>query len=186
MSGTVTFPTLLAQGLVNNPSQFVAPCPPVVVPLSPTVAHFRMVLPEFRDSSLFLDETIFPWLRLWSVQLPENRWLTLWTLGVCLATAHSVALSKRDQLITARGGVPGMAVGVVSSKAVSGVSISYDTNAGLLQNAGDWNLTTYGVRFLGLARMVGSAAVQIRGADSWAVSEADLLSGTTQNELGVV
>ena len=186
MSGTVTFPTLAAQALVNNPSQYVAPvCEPPVPPV-PTVAAFRHMFPEYRDSSLFLDETIFPWLTLWSGQLRQDVWQTLWNLGVYLATAHVVALSKRDQLITARGGVPGMAVGVVSSKAVSGVSISYDTNAGLLQGAGDWNLTTYGVRFLGLARMVGTAVVQVRGADSWSVSEADLMSGTIQSPLGVV
>ncbi len=187
MSGSVTFPTLSAQALVNNPSQFVAPVCEPPTPSVPTVAMFRQMFPEFRDSSQFLDELVRPWLTLWSGQLRECVWQSLWHVGVYLATAHVIALSKRDSLITARGGIPGMAVGVVSSKAVSGVSISYDTNAGLLAGAGDWNLSVYGVRFLGLARMVGTAAVQIRGADSWAVSEADLMNGNISNSpLGLV
>lgn len=132
---------------------------------NPSVPQFRALLPEFADSSVFADESIGPWLWIATQQLDPARWGVMFNIGVSWFVAHQLALQRQATLVARRGGVPGMALGVVSSKSVNGVSVSYDTNLGGIAGSGDWNLTTYGIRFLSFARMFGSGGVQITGIE---------------------
>jgi hypothetical protein len=52
-------------------------------------------------------------------------------------------------------------MGVIASKNVGSVSVSYDTNAGIVKDAGHWNLTAFGTRFIWLANMVGTGGIEI-------------------------
>lgn len=169
---------LSSAGLSNNPGP--APLPPSDEPgPTPTARQFRAMFPEFSDSSTFLDEVICMWLSLYADSLNACRWKQYYNYGIFLATAHAIALGRQAQKQVATGMTPGYGVGVISGKSAGSVSISYDTSAGRLDGGGDWNLTVYGIRFLGLARMIGSGGVQIRGADAMSVSEAALLRGDT-------
>ena len=68
--------------------------------------------------------------------------LAAWPLGnqldyaASLFTAHSLVLWQRAQAEAAGGGQPGTGVGMVSSKAVGGASISYDNGATTSSTAG--------------------------------------------------
>lgn len=126
-----------------------------------TPATFRTAFPEFADASAYPDATITTWIGFASKLLSVDRWSELLDLGTSLFVAHNLILATRDIAATSRGGAAGSGSGVVASKSVDKVSVSYDTGAATISGAGAWNLTTYGVRYLQLARMVGAGAVQI-------------------------
>jgi hypothetical protein len=41
------------------------------------------------------------------------------------------------------------------------VTQAYDTTAGIVPEAGHWNLTTYGMRFIQLVLMFGAGPIQV-------------------------
>jgi hypothetical protein len=128
-----------------------------------SVARFRALLPEFADSSIYLDEMIQPWLWIAGRQLDAGRWGSMLHVGISWFAAHQLALQRIATLAAQRGGSPGASLGIINSKSVNGVSIGYDTGLAGLKDAGDWNLTTYGIRFLNFARMFGSGGTQVSG-----------------------
>jgi hypothetical protein len=64
------------------------------------------------------------------------------------------------------------ASGIVSSKSVDKVSVSYDTSGAMEAGAGHWNLTTYGTRYIRLVKLVGAGPLQIGGSSSTQYSAA--------------
>lgn len=131
-----------------------------------TVADFCAKFPAFQDIDSYGVEEIAMYLAVADAMLTPRRWPEPFrTLGMGLFAAHQLILSKRDQNVSEAGGVPGAASGIVSSKSVGGVSISYDTSSGLEQGAGAWNLTPYGTRFYRLLRLVGMGGTQLGGPD---------------------
>ena len=179
MSGVLN---LQGVGLANNPYCIPAPRPVPCV----TIQGFRRQFPEFQDSSVWLDEYILPWLNHYAGAINACRWGTFADMGIMLATAHSITLGRRAQQQAARGGAPGLGVGMLSSKAVASVSAGYDTASVAIKGGGAWNLTTYGIQFLWYAQMFGTGPLQIRGWDSWQVSEADLLNGVNIGPLNTI
>jgi hypothetical protein len=127
--------------------------------LTPT--QFRSDFPEFANPVMFTDAVITSWITIAGNLLNSCKWGTLLTLGTELLVAHNITLSARDQATALAGGVPGEMTGTVSGKAVDKVSVSYDTNAAALLNAGDYALTSYGIRYLRLARMIGAGGSQL-------------------------
>ncbi len=148
-----------------------------------TYAQFVSDFPEFSDSNTFPQSSFNFYANFASLMLTD-RWgppaaagqpSTLYDIGTELFIAHNLALSAMNQKAAAAGGVPGLSTGPVSAKSVGPVSISYATEAGLVEDAGHWNLTTYGVRFIAMSRMVGSAPTYVgphggsvgSGASAW-------------------
>jgi len=123
-------------------------------------ATFRSDLPEFANATRFPDSRINFWLGIGNKLLNAQRWADLLDHGLELFVAHHLTLAKQNEAAAATGGVPGVSTGAVSAKEVDKVSVSYDTSAGLEENAGHWNLTTYGTQLIRLARMVGSGGMQ--------------------------
>lgn len=122
----------------------------------------RTDFPEFADGTKYPTGTVNFWLSVGAKLLNAERWGELLDHGLELFTAHHLVVSARDVTAAAGGkGVPGTASGVVSSKSVGNLSLSYDTGAGIEENAGHWNLSTYGTQFINLARMVGAGPVQL-------------------------
>ena len=123
----------------------------------PTNAQFRADFPEFTSTATYPDTVVTMWLTIANSMLSASatKWSTVFGLGCELFAAHNLVLEQKDYAISLRGGVPGINAGVVSSKGVGGASISYDTSSGVEANAGHWNLTIYGRRFMRLARMAG-------------------------------
>ncbi len=127
-----------------------------------TAAIFRTNFPAFASTTTYPDAQVNFWLTYADTLLYDVcRWADMRDYGIQLVMAHQLTLAARDAVAAAAGGSPGSVAGAVSSKAVGGVSVSYDTSAAVLENGGYWNLTTYGIQFLQLALMVGTGGFQL-------------------------
>lgn len=136
-------------------------------------ATFRVNFPEFASVTTFPDTAVNFWIAVAAIMLPVQTWgagsvaaasppTTPLDIGSSLFVAHNLILEAKGVKAAAGGGIPGSgAGGPVSSESVGGVSRSYDTSAGLMLDAGPWNLTVYGTRFLFMARLMGKGPVQI-------------------------
>lgn len=121
-------------------------------------ANFKMIFPEFTSTA---DATVTFWITVAVGLLNEERWDNHLDMGIALFTAHHIAIANRDAMAAAAGGAPGAIPGVVASKSVDKVSVSYDGSLGTYEGAGFWNQTNYGVRFYQMARLVGAGGCQI-------------------------
>lgn len=126
-----------------------------------SATSFRVDFPEFASTGTYPDAMVNFWLGLAGKLLDPTRWDDLLDYGTELFVAHNLTLAARDQKSATAGGIPGAGGGVVASKAVDKVSVSYDTALAGIEGAGNWNLTTYGTRYIQLARMVGAGGVQL-------------------------
>jgi hypothetical protein len=127
-------------------------------------SDFVAIFPEFGNGTTYPTAQIQFYLNQAYAMLNPVPWGALQDQGVGYYTAHNLAIAQQRQLSATAGGVPGASQGMTSSKSVDKVSISYDTQAIALENGGLYNQTTYGIQFLTLARMVGSAPTQIVGS----------------------
>lgn len=125
----------------------------------PTPATFRQDFPEFSDATTYPDSLINFWLGIGELRL-NPVWGNLLNQGLELFTAHFIALSALNQKTVAAGGIPGMQRGVISAEQAE-ISISYDTAAATLKDAGHWNMTQYGTWFLELSNLVGMGPIQV-------------------------
>jgi len=139
-----------------------------------TRSQFLTDLPEFNTAAnpssspnaiSFSTSTIDYYLALANASLDPNRWggdPSVWfTLGVEMYVAHWVVLDTSNQRDVPRDRLPGWNKGAVAGQGAGGVSISYDTAGAQELGAGHWNLTTYGTRYINLARQMGAGPIQI-------------------------
>ena len=125
-----------------------------------TVAQFRNDQAAFQDPNLFSDHSIALYLNIANSTLDGDKWGEIWTLGVELWTAHFLSLDLQAAQAAANGTAPGMNPGIVSAKSIGPASVTYDSNSSD-SDAGMWNSTTYGRRYIRFARMVGAGGRQI-------------------------
>lgn len=142
--------------------------------MSVTIATFRADLPEFASLANYPNSAVTYWLAVGGILLNTDRWgvgatvavsppTTEYDIGLEMFTAHNLVLERQAQKAAATGALPGLNTGAVSADSVGSVSRSYDTAAALELDAGHWNLTTYGTRFIKLARMFGVGGLQMAG-----------------------
>jgi hypothetical protein len=131
-----------------------------------TPQQLRSDYPEFASTTVYPNSAIEYWSGYAYLMLNANRWGKMLDLGAALFIAHHITIEARNQAIAAKGGIPGEQTGPLSSKSVDKVSISYDTGSGIEPNAGHWNLTVYGTRFIRLVKMFGAGPVQVGGGIS--------------------
>lgn len=124
-------------------------------------AQFRQDFPEFSDTTRYTDAVVDFWLIVAVSLVNECRWGVLTDQGIELVTAHHLALAARDGATGEIGGIPGQMTGPLASKSVDKVSSSYDTGAATIEDGGFWNLTSYGVRYLTLAKLMGMGGIQL-------------------------
>ncbi len=97
----------------------------------------------------------------------ESRWRRQWKIAMGLFIAHFLTLylqsmanadSTAAQVVAA-----GQSRGLMSSKSVGDVSVSYDFSAIAqgLDGWAAWNLTTYGMQYATFARMVGKGGMYV-------------------------
>ena len=126
-----------------------------------TAAQLRQDFPEFSDATTYPDPAIAFWLGVAVITLPADRWDTLLDVGTELFVAHHLVLAAQAAEDVAVGATPGEVTGPASAKAVDKVSVSYDTAAYALDNGGFWNMSSYGIQFLQMARMIGAGPIQL-------------------------
>lgn len=119
--------------------------------MAATYATMIAAFPEFSNTTSYPQTTIEFWLSQGYIQVSERLFRDSYDMAVMLWTAHHVAMGAANARAAARGGIPGSASGVQTSKSVDGVSVGYSTITSL-NNAGAWNATSYGQRFLTMAR----------------------------------
>ena len=123
------------------------------------VATFRAIFPEFVDAAKYPDVQVQYYLDFAVQSLRPEAWRNLLERGTGLFVAHYLAMSA----ISRAGTVPGRGqLGIVASKSVGPASISYDNSAISAQaDAGHWALTSYGLMYWELMRMVGTGGWQL-------------------------
>lgn len=124
----------------------------------PTPDQFRSDFPEFANAT---DAQINMWLTIGASLVNEARWEELTTIGIELVAAHHLAIAMRDAKLASGGGAAGGVSGPVASKSVDKVSVSYNTASTQYEGEAFWNMSSYGIRYLGLARMFGAGGFQL-------------------------
>jgi len=125
--------------------------------MTATPSEFRAAFPEFANKTTYPDAMVTYYAELANLTLNIERWGDFLTHGTYLFIAHYCALRAKAIADAAAGGIPGQS-GVIASKSVSDVSVSFDTNASVEAGAGIYNSTTYGRELIKIARMVGIVA----------------------------
>lgn len=118
--------------------------------------RFRNMFPEFGSIEAYPDVLVNSWIEIAGSALPSRRWGNFLVQGLGLYVAHNLALGAR-----AKTGSAGAVSGPMSSKTVGSVSASYDTSAVTIAGGGEWNLTSYGIRFWRIMRLVGAGGIQL-------------------------
>ena len=126
-----------------------------------TVQQFRADFPEFVSTTMYPNSGIQFWLNFAYKMINAERFGDQLDVGAELFTAHFIVLEANAALTSVNGGIPGQSGGVLASKSVDKVSVSYDTGAGTEQGAGHWNLTNYGTRFKWMINMFGAGGLQL-------------------------
>ncbi len=125
-----------------------------------TASLFLADFPEFSDVSKYPLTQVNLWLTAASNFVNEDRWGDMAKIGVELVAAHHLAMFAANAK-AAKSGTPGTLSGQLTSKAVDKVSAGYAENKGVIDGAGAWNLTTYGIQYLTLAQMFGAGGIQL-------------------------
>lgn len=130
-----------------------------------TVATFRATFPPFASDTTYTDPSVQFWLDLSAKLLDAERWGDLYDYGQQLFIAHNLTLEFSSNANASAGQRPGQVEGAVTSASVDKVSYGRDAASIMLPDAGHWNLSTYGIRYKQLVRMVGAGPIQV-GADT--------------------
>lgn len=135
-------------------------------------AQFRADFPEFASQTVYPDSAVTFWITVAGKLLRACAWADLIDVGTELFVAHNLSLEK---LAAANGG---MNSGVITGKTVDKLSVTYDASVGIVPDAGHWNLTTYGTRFLWLLNMAGMGPTQLgAGAVVYGLSQPGFVVG---------
>jgi hypothetical protein len=146
-----------------------------------SVGDFTTAFPEFVPYN-FASPAIQFWLdfaltfvnqAVWGAPAGPGLPFSPCDYGVMLYAAHNIAVALQSQSTVgpvnaatgAATGAPGVTNGIVSSKSVDKVAISYDTRSIVEEAGGNWNATAYGRRFARLAMQFGNAPMYIRFLD---------------------
>lgn len=122
--------------------------------------QFRADFPEFANTVNYPESMLTFWRNLAYLLLNADRWGDVLDVGVELYMAHNAALEYQAFKQSKRG-VPGTAVGMLTSKSVDKVSAGYDVSKVADEFAGSYNLTTYGMRLWRLIQQFGAGPIQV-------------------------
>ena len=125
------------------------------------VAKFRTDFPEFADASRYTPAMLNFWAGIGEKVISTDRWGDLYNQGLELFTAHNIVLAAGNKAAAAQGSMPGQSNGVLTSKKVGSVGVTYDNTSAMELDAGHWNQTTYGRQYIRLARLLGQGCYQL-------------------------
>jgi hypothetical protein len=126
-----------------------------------TPAIFRVNFPAFSSERQYPNGVISFYLAISYMALSASRWSGMYAYGRQLFTAHNLVLEYQAQTAASAGAPPGLAGGPIGSKGGGPLSISWDTGSAAEPNAGHWNYTTYGQRYIRMARLMGAGGLQL-------------------------
>lgn len=126
-----------------------------------TAASFRVDFTEFASTTIYPDSEVNFWLGVAVKLLDPLRWSTMLDPGIELFTAHWLVIERMNRKEATNGNIPGTARGMLTGGGVDKVNFSYDTSSVSELDAGHWNLSNYGMRFIHFARMFGAGPIQV-------------------------
>lgn len=132
-----------------------------------TIADFRKAMPAFTET-IIPDEALQGYVDMASAVVKEARWHSLWKEGMRLYIAHFVTLylgSPDDGATAQQIRNAGKIQGNTTQKHVGNVSLTYDGGLAATSDLTGWaafKLTTYGVQFATLAKLVGKGGMYVR------------------------
>lgn len=127
----------------------------------PAVSDFRRDFPQFSDDTKYPDAVIEFRLNLADMLIDGSAMGNMFPYLAELFVAHYMVLNAADTAAGAMGGASGATSGVVASKSVDKVSVSYDNSATLNADAGFWNFSRYGAEFWQLLMLFGYGGIQL-------------------------
>lgn len=127
----------------------------------PTVSDFRRDFPQFSDDTKYPDPVIEFRLNLADMLIDGSAMGNIFPYLVELFVAHYMVLNAADTAAGSLGGAGGATSGVVASKSVDKVSVSYDNSATLNADAGFWNFSRYGAEFWQMLQLFGYGGIQL-------------------------
>lgn len=127
----------------------------------PTVSDFRRDFPQFSDATKYPDPVIQFRFNLADTLIDGSAMGDMFPYLAELFVAHYMALYASDTAAGALGGAGGATSGVVASKSVDKVSVSYDNSSTLNADAGFWNFSRYGAEFWQLLQFFGYGGIQL-------------------------
>ena len=143
--------------------------PPADYTQAPTVAQFLLDFPRFDTSAVtdpaavqFGPDALNYWLVAATQMINQARFGNLYYMACELFMAHNLALEAYSE----QGGnqtIPGLAKGMIASSTAGNVSVVYNNAAVMELDAGHWNFTTFGLRFIKLARLLCAGPLQVTG-----------------------
>lgn len=129
--------------------------------MSVTESTFRATFSEFASSTTYPTPEVDFWLGLALKMMNADRWGDLLDYGQQLFVAHNLAIQFNAKANVDVGQAPGQVIGAITNASVDKVSYTRDASSIMLPDAGHWNLTTYGIRYKQLVRMIGAGPLQI-------------------------
>jgi uncharacterized protein DUF4054 len=129
------------------------------VSFDPTI--FRQDFAEFGDFGQYSDARLNRLASLALRQMDACRWGEWLDDGTNLFVAHKLCLGDRNRRLAESGGNVGVVQGPLTAKAVGEASAAYDASMIQYENGGEMNMTTYGLEWLRLSRMVGAGPIQV-------------------------
>jgi hypothetical protein len=139
-----------------------------------TPQSFRVDFPEFGDVGRYPDSSINFQLATAGMLLNQNLWgapaasassppTAIYDVGLELYTAHYLVLEAKQMREANTGALPGQTRGPITNESVGSVSVGYDTQAVIEPDAGHWNLSVFGIRFIRLSKQFGAVPFSIAG-----------------------
>jgi len=136
-----------------------------------TVADFKTVYPQFwggDGNPLVPEEVLEMYIGFASSIVNIARYHESWKVCLCLVIAHFLILYMRTMTPNPDGGAAAVIKaaetrGLVASKSVDGVSVSYDYSAAIsdLEGWAAWKTTEYGIQFLTLAKAYNLGGMRV-------------------------
>lgn len=121
-----------------------------------TVASFRGNFPAFKNEADFPSPSIQFWLDFALLRHAADRWGNMLDMGIQLFAAHNLSLEYNAQRAQASGQGAGAVVGALTSIRADKVGWTRDSAPAMNPEDGQWNLTSYGMRWKDMVRLVGA------------------------------
>ena len=135
-----------------------------------TANDFKRVYPQFwhNDVPLVPEEVLAMYIGFANSIVNITRYHESWQVCLCLVIAHFLVLYMRTTTPNPDGGAAAVikaaeTKGLVASKSVEGVSVSYDYSTAIadLDGWAEWKTTEYGVQFLTLAKAYNLGGMRV-------------------------
>lgn len=136
-----------------------------------TVADFKAVYPQFwdRNDVPFVPEEVLEMYVGFAYSIVNiARYHESWKVCLCLVIAHFLILYMRTMSTNPDGSAAAVikaaeTKGLVASKSVDGVSVSYDYSTAIadLDGWADWKTTEFGIQFLTIAKVYNLGGMRV-------------------------